>query len=304
MKSILILVIALFKPPLQAQNCFWNSSQAYLGQSAPSDTPKIFAEKMLLPDSGIALDRSAFSADGKEFYYCTAQHWFNANGAKVRYFKYDGEKWLGPIVLNEGFYAPTFCMDGKTLYFLGGKGDGLHGYVWASERVENGWSSPVLYLKKEYGLYDFMPTLSGTCYVGSNANQGSRKDFITYDFCTLKLGKKDTVIKSLGLPLNTSGFDGDFFIAPDESCIIVSNHETKTYKSELAISFRKPDHSWSVPVGLGPLINQGLADRWGQYVTPNGKYLFYSKGNSEKDCHIYWVRFDTLKQRLRRQAFN
>jgi hypothetical protein len=306
MKPIVFLFIAVYliNPTLRAQNHFWKSKQAYLGQMPPSDTPRIFAEKMLLPDSGIAMDRSAFSSDGKEYYYCNAIHWFSAKGNKIRYFKYNGKKWQGPLVLNEGYYAPTFSMDGKTLYFLGGKGDGIHAFVWASQRIKDTWSKPEVFLKKNYGLYDFMPTLSGICYVGSNAHQGNIKDYSTYDVCTLFLDKKDTVIKSLGSPVNTPGFDGDFFIAPDESYMIISNKETKTYECELAITFRKPDHTWTKPQSLGPLINDGTAHRWGEYVTPDGKYLFYTKGTSEKDCHIYWVQFDSLKQQLRQKAFN
>jgi hypothetical protein len=47
------------------------------------------------------------------------------------------------------------------------------------------------------------------------------------------------------------------------------------------------------------LIADGLAHRWGQYVSPDGKYLFYTRGTSEKDCAIYWVRFDDLLKSLR-----
>ena len=52
-------------------------------------------------------------------------------------------------------------------------------------------------------------------------------------------------------------------------------------------------------MSLGPKINDGLAHRWGQLVTPDGKYLFYCRGTSEKDCAVYWVRFDKLLASLR-----
>ncbi len=52
-------------------------------------------------------------------------------------------------------------------------------------------------------------------------------------------------------------------------------------------------------MSLGPLINDGVAHRWGEYVTPDKTYLFYSRGTSEKDCAIYWVRFDRLLETLR-----
>ena len=81
--------------------------------------------------------------------------------------------------------------------------------------------------------------------------------------------------------------------------MIVSAHETKDFEAELWISFRNRDRTWTPPVSLGPKINSGLAHRWGQYVSPDGKYLFYCWGTSEKDCGVYWVRFDKLLKQLR-----
>jgi hypothetical protein len=148
----------------------------------------------------------------------------------------------------------------------------------------------------------FMPTASGVCYVGSNGHQGRLRDFSTYDICTLRMSAGDTVIESLGPPINTPGFDGDFYVARDESYIIVSAKETKTFECELDISFHRPDGSWTAPVSLGPLINDGVAHRWGEYVSPDGKFLFYSRGTSPKDCHVYWVRWDRLLERLREES--
>jgi len=178
----------------------------------------------------------------------------------------------------------------------------LYALVWKSESTGDGWTEPSVYLKKEYGLYDFMPTLSGTCYVASNAHKGNRKDYTTYDFCTLTFTKTDTLIQSLGQTINTPGFDGDFFVAPDESYMIISYKEKPDYECELAVTFRKKNHSWTPPQNLGPLINDGDAHRWGEYVTPDGKYLFYSKGTSPKDCHLYWVRFDHLLRKLKKNV--
>jgi len=203
-----------------------NSPDAYLGQQPPSDTPKIFAPGMLA-DSGIVLGRVAFSKDGKEFYYGFARHWFDFNGTGVKQTIFDGKKWNKPKVLVETLSNPTFSIDGTKLYFGGNNSD-----VWQSDKGSKGWDKPILFLDKQYGLYNFMPTTSGVFYVGSNANQGSKNDYSTYDFCTLTMEAGDTVIKSLGLPLNTPAFDGDFYIAPDESYIIISAKETKTYECE------------------------------------------------------------------------
>jgi hypothetical protein len=144
-----------------------------------------------------------------------------------------------------------------------------------------------------------MPTQDGKAYVGSDPSAEDARNEITYAFSLLTVSNGVAAVKSLGRPVNEPGFNGDLYIAPDESYMIVSARETQTYQSELYISFRKSDSTWTAPVSLGPKINDGLAHRWGQYVTPDGKYLFYSHGTSEKDCAIYWVRFDKLLKSLR-----
>lgn len=203
-------------------------------------------------------------------------------------------------MLTEHAYAPTFSMDGNTIY-LQGKGKGG---VWQVHRTKNGWGTPEPYMLKKYGLYDFSPTLSGNMYVGSNGNQGDIKDWATYNFCRMTISGNDTIIKSLGSPINAPGFNGDFHVAPDESFMLISDKETKDFKAEIYISFHKPDDTWTNPKSLGPLINNGLADRWGEYVSPDHKYLFYTQGTGPKSCYIYWVRFDKMLERLRKSNFD
>jgi hypothetical protein len=52
-------------------------------------------------------------------------------------------------------------------------------------------------------------------------------------------------------------------------------------------------------MSLSPKINNGLAHRRGQYVTPDGEYLFFTQGTTDKDCAVYWVRFDRRLEELR-----
>ena len=287
---------------VQAQKNLWNTPDACLGQTPPGDTPIIFAPGLLAQKDSFDMDRVMFTADGKEFYYQTNTTWFDTKDSRLRCFSYVDGKWMGPAIVQERYYTPSFSADEKTMYLAGGDGDGIHSFVWQAKRKPGGgWAAPIPYLKETYGLYMFMPTRSGVSYVSSNAHQGNMRDFSTYDICTLTIRGGDTAIESLGAPINTAGFDGDFFIAPDESYMIVSTKETKDYECELYISFRRRDKRWSELVSLGPLINDGVAHRWGEYVTPDGKYLFYSRGTSPKDCHIYWVRFDKLLGKLKKK---
>lgn len=303
MKKLVVLFVICLYPGvfLSAQNDFWKSKDAYLGQKPPGDKPEVFAEQLLMINDTFPFDRVAFSADGREFYYPSSNTWFNSVPTKIRYFSYRNGKWNGPFVLNEHYGAPTFSMDGNKLFFQGGKRDGKHFFVWQmSRRPGGGWTEPSVYLSVSYPLYDFMPTRSGTCYAGSPVHEDTARHDM--DICEMKLSPGDTTIRSLGEPINTAGFDGDFFVASDESYMIVSTKETKDFECELWISFHKPGGGWMPLVSLGPEINNGLAHRWGQYVSPDGKYLFYSTGHSPKDCRIVWVRFDRLLAKLRKES--
>jgi len=283
---------------LKAQNSFFSSADAYIRQIPPGDKPILFAPGQLAPNGYFPMDRVAFSSDGKTFYYCTNNTWFSSKDLKIYYRHFDGQHWTAPRVLNAGYYAPSFSPDGNKMFF-NGKGKS----VLYSIRTDSGWSEPAEYFQRSYGLYDFMTTQSGHSYVGSNGNGGNAMNYQTYDICILPVSLSDTSVQSLGIPVNTPGFDGDFYIAPDESYMIISAKEKPDFECELWISFRKADQSWTNPKSLGPLINDGNAHRWGEYVSPDGKYLFYSHGTSPKDCGILWVRFDKLLEKLKHSNF-
>jgi hypothetical protein len=297
--AILLPIMACFGFLLFAQRNFWDTPEAYLGQSRPSDTPKVFAPGALADNGMFVMGRVAFSRDGKEFYYTQSDSWETGEHNTMKMIRYANHRWNKPVVLNHKMLSPTLSLDGNTLYMRPVFDESSMRKVWESHRIGDGWSTPTPFIEEPYGVYDFMPTASGNAYVGSDPSPEDAKSGIEYAFSLLTITNGAVTVKSLGRPLNEPGFNGDLYIVPDESYLIVSAKETKTYESELYISFRKSDLTWTVPVSLGPKINDGLAHRWGQYVTADGKYLFYSRGTSEKDCAIYWVRFDQLLESLR-----
>lgn len=279
-----------------AQHSFLSSPDAYLGQPQPGDTPRLFTPPQGMDSGYFILGRIAFSADGKEFYFGVNNSWFNNAHQALCWARFESGRWQPNRLLVDKGGQPTFSMDDQTLY-LSNKGT-----IQALHRVDTGWAAPEVYLKRSYVLYNFMPTRSGHRYVGSNGTWGRRGDNSSWRFSVLATDPADTGITSLGEPLNAPGFNGDFYIAPDESYMIISAKETATFECELWISFRKKDRIWTTPKSLGPLINDGVAHRFGQYVSPDGKFLFYTKGTSPKDCAEYWVRFDTLLERMQREA--
>ena len=119
------------------------------------------------------------------------------------------------------------------------------------------------------------------------------------DISKLIITATDTIVKSLGLPLNSAGNEGDFFISKDESFIIFASPNRGGFGGpDLFISFRKSDDTWTSPINLGSSINTPNWD-FGPYVTVDNKYLFYTSGFDIASFHIYWVRFDNLIDSLK-----
>ncbi len=179
-KTFLVFLVALlgFSHSLIAQTNFWNSNKAYLGQTLPTGIPlKYLHQGCWQAKESLQLTGRLFLPDGRRIYYCTNTTWaYNSQDLKVKYFKYDGEKWIGPIILNEHMGQTAFSPDNNTLYFK--RGDSAN-MVFRSTRTKTGWSSPTSYNVRNYLIYDFMPTISGNKYAASNGTWGQRLPVLT-----------------------------------------------------------------------------------------------------------------------------
>jgi hypothetical protein len=100
-----LIAVGCLTTVAEGQKSFWDSPQAYLGQTRPSDTPQIFARDLLTEPGTIAMDHIAFSRDGREIYYLQSDRWGSLANAKIKAFRYDGHRWTGPTVLNEHLFA-------------------------------------------------------------------------------------------------------------------------------------------------------------------------------------------------------
>ena len=114
----------------------------------------------------------------------------------------------------------------------------------------------------------------------------------------------DTTIQSFGMPVSTSANENDFFIARDESYIIVC----RTYSgsaSDLYISYKNDKGNWTNPKIMGSPISTANPNwEYGPYVTKDNKYLFFTCGGSEMSSYnIYWVNIDKMIDSLKHTDF-
>ncbi len=295
--SILGILYLSMIPPASTAQSILGTPDAYLGQDPPGDVPKKFAPEILVDKGMMILGRIAITHDGREIIYDQSPAMVGTKDLVVKSVEFDGHVWGAPHVLKFSHFVqdPTLALDEEHLLFMNEYGESVR-----SERTAQGWSDPQLFLKgKHFMLYNLMPVLSGDYYLGTNGTWGKPGDWNSVRFSKASVSGTDIFVHDLGTPLNEPGFNGDFYVAPDESYIVVSANETPDFECELFISFRHSDGTWTKPVSLGRRINDGPAHRWGAFVSPEGKYLFYTRGTEKGGCAIYWVRFDTLLRDLR-----
>jgi hypothetical protein len=90
-------------------------------------------------------------------------------------------------------------------------------------------------------------------------------------------------------------------VARDESFIVFgSPHRGGFGGGDLFISFRESDGPWSDPKNLGATINTPGYE-FGPYVTNDRRFLFYSSSSDFTRVDIYWIRFDSLLETLRKR---
>jgi len=269
-----------------------DESLKYLKQKPPSTIPEIFAPG-IISKKGEYEFGSIFNKDATEFFYGV-----NVNGKEeIRYAKLIGNNWSVPktILSNEkyGYNDPFLSPDENRLYFISRRTlDGLerskHYDIWYAERKGDKWSEPINAgpnINSGKSEYYISFTNDGTMYFSSN-KIGSNFDIYSSKFIDGEFQKPIPLSDAI----NTSSYEADVFIAPDESYIIFCGIRKDGLGSgDLYISFKNTDGTWTKSVNMGERINTKNHELC-PFVSKDGKYLFYT---SRKD--IYWVSTKILE---------
>ncbi|MFC2121324.1 ankyrin repeat domain-containing protein [Bacteroidota bacterium] len=281
----------------------------YLGQTPPGENPEIFALGIISTPDG-EHGNICFSPDGNTFYW-TTENKISVHEGYFRIFNMfrENDQWTKPskaLISNNLEYTydvPFVSPDGNRMFFMSKRpvkpGDTENGEnYWYIDKTETGWTEPVL-LNEEVSSktirWQISASMSGNIYFGST-DAGGKGGSDIY-FSSLKNGKY-TIPENIGEPVNTESSETAPFIAPDESYIIFSREGQPQRYSELYISFRKDNGSWSDAINMGEEINLYGANC--PYITPDGKYLFFKSGRNG-NFDVYWVStsiIDKLKRMM------
>lgn len=207
-----------------------------------------------------------------------------------------GKTWSEPrtIITHERYsYMDAFLSPDETrLYYISnqpieGQGEPKDPDLWFSERVENGWGVPQNagpVLNSDQGEYYVSFTDDGTIYFTTNRAAAKGQEF-NFDIhaATFLNGEYQKPVR-LAATVNSEGYDGDVFVAPDESYLIFSSERPDGLgNGDLYVSFRTIDGGWTIAKNMGQNINSDSQD-YCPFVTRDGRYLFYSRKGD-----IYWV---------------
>lgn len=254
----------------------------YLGQTPPGTEPEIFAPGIVSdPDPNATEYSGTFSPDGSEYYFF---RFYENSGGRLLFSKAADGKWTVPEQLaftaEYGASEPHLTFDNQRLYFMWrhpvpeGQPD-LPSYYFV-ERTPGGWTEP-----KFAGQGMFMSS--------SRDGEIFTTDMSMYDYGTTYLAIVTTVdgvftnYKRLEIQPRL-GRQAHPCIAPDGSYILYDVEGG----SHLFVSFKKADGSWGEGIDLAKHGFDRLAG--GAYVSPDGKYLFFSLNGD-----IWWVDIEVVE---------
>ncbi len=261
----------------------------YMGQKKPGAKAEIFAPGIVSTINGAEFS-GTISPDALEFFYT-----FRKPGGvnSLRHTKVENGRWIIPVsppFASDAFeFETNFSLDGKKIYYASERPAPIEvqrknfPYGWVVEKIDGKWGEPEFLgppISNELPYY-ITQALNGNLYFTGNRERGVYMS-------VFKDGKYQTP-ERLPDEINYLFNPGHPFIAPDESFVLFDARDGRKNSddTDLYISYRKSDGSWTKAVNMGPAVNSDMNEMCAS-VSPDGKFLFFNSarcGNAD----IYWI---------------
>ena len=270
----------------------------YLGQKHPGMTPEIFAPGIV--STGLYTRDIAISKDGTEIYFCIS----DVAATAILVTKLINNRWTEPAIASfsgKGFFdfEPHISPDGTKFFFLSNrppqgkdpKPGWFYQKIWMMNRTDTGWSEPQMVeepISSENN--EFFPSVTDeqVLYFTRSAKNGTPMIYRS----VFKNGSYEKP-ERLSFPVPEKGILFNSFISPKEDLLITCAQgiDSTNIDQDYYISFRMTDGEWSNLIKFGPEINSPGDNANSAFVSPDGKYLFFS--SSRKDTAMLQVTSGT-----------
>lgn len=266
------LLLAAIAPPCAAQ-----APDSLLFGDPPGEEPKPFGRGFISLDGrneyGLSL-----SPDGSEIFFTAEKSPAGGPSGLLVTRKSPEGAWSPPEAADlrrqgrwefEAFHSP----DGQSLVFAGDDEEGK-ARLFLARRSDGGWGSPAPIAGPVNASDAFWPSLArdGTLYYTD-----IRKALIY--FAPLKDGAYPACERI--------GFARGIIhpsIAPDGSFLLCNSDR------DVLVAFRSAGGGWGFPQRLGPAIDTAQHDEGCASLSPDGKYIFFSRyDDAGGKADIYWV---------------
>ncbi|PHS18946.1 MAG: hypothetical protein COA86_07205 [Kangiella sp.] len=294
MRSILPLIVSLgcalmMSSKSYGQDEFPVLEGPYFGQKPPGLIPEVFAPG-IISMSGRSEMGVSFSPDLDEMYF-TIQKKRGVPSA-IYFSKLEDKKWTPFKKANftkgqkAGEMEPFVSYDGNKIVFTAYNADFTDTSIWYVNRLNNGWSNAI---KLDSPLNEHEVMTSTLARNGDLYYTNISKRMRTYYAPNIK-GKYPKFQEA------EIEFGGHAFISPSQDYLIVDarNKKDKNQKADLYVYFKKKDGAWTKPINLGITVNSTF-DETVATVTPDGKYLIFSRRTEGNALNLYWVSTDVIE---------
>ena len=263
-------------------------SGPYLGQTPPGTTPEIFAPGIV--STGLNTRDIAISKDGDEIYFGVTDGGISAIFVTRRV----DDRWTEPVIApfsGKGYLdlEPHISPEGNKFFFLSNRPPAgkeprigwYHQNIWMMKSAAYGWSEPQLVEEPiSTDEKEFYPsvTRANVLYFTRQTKDGTVRIFRSkFENCRFRQPEM------LPFEIPEKGLLFNAFISPREDYLITCalNIDSTNVDSDYYISFKKANDEWSELKRFGPAINTPGDNATSAYVSPDGKYLFFS--SSRKD---------------------
>jgi len=289
MSIILLFSIIAFTSKSYGHNKFPVLEGPYFGQKPPGLIPEIFAPG-IISMSGRHEMGVSFSPDLDEMYFALQEK--TGVPSEIYFSKLEDKKWTPFKKANftkgkkAGEMKPNASYDDNKIYFTAYNADFTGTSIWYVNRLNNGWSDAI---KLDSPLNEHEVMNSAFAKNGDLYYTNLSKRMRTYYAPNIN-GKYPKFQEA------EIEFGGHPFISPSQDYLIVDarNKEDKNQKKDLYVYFKNKNGAWTKPINLGITVNSTF-DETGATVTPDGKYLIFSRRTEGRELNLYWVSTEVIE---------